>query len=46
MDCEELFVGIVEESNLVRDVHTDGMAYQCFAGCHVPNNELVVVLST
>jgi len=46
VDGHKLVVSSVEESNFVSDVHADGVAANSFAGFNLPNNKLIVVLSS
>jgi len=46
VDSDKLIVGVVEEFNLVSNVHTNGVTDESFAGLDVPDNELVIVLAT
>jgi len=46
VDGDKLIVGVVEEFNLVGDVHADVMSNKSFTALDVPNNQLVIVLAT
>lgn len=46
MDGDELVVGGVEEGDLVSNVHADGVAADGLAALDLPNDQLVVVLTT
>jgi len=45
VDGEELIVGVVEEDDLIGDVHANWVANECFASRDVPDDELVVILA-
>jgi len=46
VDGDKLIVGVVEEFNLVSDVHSNVVSDKGFTGLDVPNNQLVVILAT
>jgi len=46
VDGDELIVGVVEEFNLVSDVHSNVVSDKGFTGLDVPDNELVIILAT
>jgi hypothetical protein len=46
MDGNELLVGVVEESDLVGDVHANSVSADSFATDSFPDYELVVILAT
>jgi hypothetical protein len=46
VDGHQLVVGLVVELDLVGDVHADGVTTDSFARINLPDNELVVILST
>jgi len=46
VDSDELVVGVVEEFNLVSNVHTNGVTNEGLAGLNIPDNELVIILAT
>lgn len=46
VDSDELVVSVVEELNLVSNVHSDVMSDKGFAALDVPDDELVIVLAT
>jgi len=45
VDCDEFLVGVVEESDLVGNVHADSVSNNSFSRLNFPNDKLVVVLS-
>lgn len=45
VDSDEFLVSVVEESDLVGDVHADSVSNNSFARLDFPDNQLVVVLS-
>jgi len=46
VDGQALWGGIVEEADLVGDVHTNWVSNQSFAALNIPDNERVVILAT
>lgn len=46
VDGDELVVGGVEEGNLVSNVHTDRVAADGLSALDLPNDQLVVILTT
>jgi hypothetical protein len=46
VDGDELIVGVVEEFDLVSDVHSNVVSDKGFTGLDVPDNELVIILAT
>lgn len=45
VDSDEFLVGVVEESDLVGNVHADSVSNNSFSRLNFPNDKLVVVLS-
>lgn len=46
VDGDQLIVGVVEEFDLVSDVHSNVVSDKGFTGLDVPDNKLVIVLAT
>jgi len=46
VDGEALLGGVVEETNLVGNIHSNWISNQSFTTLNIPDNERVVILAT